>query len=83
MEKSLDDKGASGAVLTDLPKAFDCLNHDLLIAKLGAYGFSHDALKFIRSYLEERKQRTKVGSDFSRSLEITFGVPQSSILGSL
>ena len=57
-KKSPDDKGASGAVLTDLSKAFDCLNHDLLIAKLGAYGVSHDALKFIRSYLKERKQRT-------------------------
>ena len=59
------------------------MNHDLLITKLGAYGFSHDALKFIRSYLKERKQRTKVGSDYSRSLEIKFGVPQGSILGPL
>ena len=65
--------------LSLLSKAFDCLNHDLLIAKLGAYGFSHDALKFIRSYLKERKQRTKVGSDYSRSLEIKFGVRQGSI----
>ena len=59
------------------------MNHDLLIAKLGAYGFSHDALKFIRSYLKERKQRTKVGSDYSRWLEIKCGVPQGSILGPL
>ena len=84
-KKSLDDKGTSGAVLTDLSKAFDCLNHDLLIAKLGAYGVSHDALKFIllSSYLKERKQRTKAGSDYSRSLEIKYGVPQGSILGPL
>ena len=75
-KKALDDKGYAGAILTDLSKAFDCLNHDLLIAKLDAYGFSQDALKFIRSYLKERKQRTKVGSAFSTWLEIKHGVPQ-------
>ena len=54
-KKVLDDKESAGAILTDLSKAFDCLNHDLLIAKLDAYGFSHEALKFIRSYLKDRK----------------------------
>ena len=83
MEKAPDDKGYAGAILTDLSKTFDCLNHDLLIAKLDAYGFSQDGLKFIRSYLKERKQRTKVGSAFSTWLEITDGVPQGSILGPL
>ena len=82
-KKALDDKGVSGAVLTDLSKAFDCLNHDLLLAKLSAYGFSIDALKFIRSYLTERKQRTKVGSAFSKWMEIKYGIPQGSILGPL
>jgi hypothetical protein len=82
-KKALDDKGVSGAILTDLSKAFDCLNHDLLTAKLSAYGFSNDALRFIRSYLTERKQRTKVGSAFSRWQEIKFGIPQGSILGPL
>ena len=53
--KALDEKGTAGAMLTDLSKAFDCLNHNLLIAKLNAYGFSLDALKFIRSYLKGRK----------------------------
>ena len=47
MEKKLDDKGYGGAVLMDLSKAFDTLNHGLLIAKLSAYRFEHDALKFI------------------------------------
>ena len=77
------EKGNAGAILTDLSKAFDCLNHDLLIAKLNAYGFSIDALKFTRSYLRGRKQRTKVGSEFSRWLDIKFGIPQGSILGPL
>ena len=62
---SLNKKGAAGAILTDLSKAFDCLNHDLLIAKLEAYGFSKAALKFIYDYLKDRKQRTKVNGSFS------------------
>ena len=51
-----------GALLTDLSKAFDCLDHELLIAKLNAYGFSLPALKLVRDYLSNRKQRTKVNS---------------------
>ena len=47
----LDRRGYAGAVLMDLSKAFDCINHDLLIAKLHAYGFSIKALKMIKSYL--------------------------------
>ena len=43
----------------DLSKAFDCLNHKLLIAKLSAYGFSSSALRLIHSYLSERKQRVR------------------------
>ena len=80
---ALDEKGYAGAILTDLSKTFDCLNHDLLIAKLNAYGCSQDALKFIRSYLKDRKQRTKVGTAFCKWLEIKYGVPQGSILGPL
>ena len=59
-KKALDDNKCAGAILTDLSKAFDFLNHALLIAKLNAYGFSHETLKFISSYLKDRKQRTKV-----------------------
>ena len=50
-KKAADEKKIGGAILTDLSKAFDCLNHDLLIAKLHAYGFENSALKFIDSYL--------------------------------
>ena len=82
-KKALDEKKNAGAILTDLSKAFDCLNHDLLTAKLRAYGFDHDALVFIYSYLKERRQRTKIGSSYSTWKEIKYGVPQGSILGPL
>ena len=64
-KKALDEKKNAGAILTDLSKAFDCLSHDLLTAKLRAYGFDHDALIFIYSYLKERRQRTKIGFSYS------------------
>ena len=83
MEKALDEKKYAGTILTDLSKAFDCLNHDLLLVKLKADGFDNHSLKFIQSYLRKRRQRTKVGSSFSSWQEIKFGVPQGSILGPL
>ena len=82
-KKALDSKNYAGAVLTDLSKAFDCLNHNLLIAKLDAYGFDNSAIKFIYDYLKERKQRTKVNNSYSAWKDIQYGVPQGSILGPL
>ena len=82
-KKAMDKKRVAGSVLTDLSKAFDCLNHDLLIAKLSAYGFDKSALKFIYSYLKDRKQRTKVIDSYSTWRELLCGVPQGSILGPL
>ena len=81
--KFLDIGGHAGALLTDLSKAFDCIDHELLIAKLHAYGFDTDALKFIYSYLNGRKQRTKINSSYSSFAEILFGIPQRSIIGPL
>ena len=57
---SVDSGKAFGALVTDLSKAFDCLDHELLIAKLSAYGFSVPALRLIDAYLSHRKQRTRV-----------------------
>ena len=57
--KSLDNKGYEGAVLMDLSKAFATLNHDLIIAKLYAYGFDIKTLKLLHSCLTKRWQRTK------------------------
>ena len=56
--------------------------HDLLIAKLNASGFDRNALKLIFDYLSDRSQKTKVGSSFSAYLNIVYGVPQGSVLGS-
>ena len=82
-KKAMDKGQLAGALLTDLSKAFDCINHELLIAKLEAYGFDHESLTYIYSYLSDRKQRTKVNGSFSAWADIIFGVPQGSILGPL
>ena len=74
--KSLDNKGKTGVLLTDLSKAFDCLNHELLIAKLSAYGFDYMSLKLIHSYLSDRLQRVKINSSYSSWWEIIFGIPR-------
>ena len=78
-----DNGNIAGAVLTDLSKAFDCLEHELLVAKLEAYGFDFQSLAYIYSYLSHRKQRTKVNKTFSAWSDIKSGVPQGSILGPL
>ena len=64
----------------DLSKAFDAINHELLIAKLYAYGFSKDALKLINSYMSDRWQRTKIDKSFSSWFALLKGVPQGSVL---
>ena len=55
-------------------KAFDCKPYDLLIAKLNAYGFDQEALKLIHSDMCDRSQIVKVGSSFSKELNILSGV---------
>ena len=81
--KIMDKKGFGGAVLMDLSKAFDTINHELLIAKLHAYGFDNKSLRLLHSYLTSRWQRTKVNNFFSTWAELLQGVPQGSILGPL
>ena len=79
----LDKKGFGGAVLMDLSKAFDCLSHELLAAKLHAYGFSKNSIRLLQSYLSNRFQRTKINTSFSSWSELLTGVPQGSVLGPL
>ena len=80
-KKCLDKGKTFGALLTVLSKVSDCPPHDLIIAKLNAYGFSLSASKLIHIF--HRKQRTRVNSSYSFWEEILLGVPQGSILGLL
>ena len=83
LKKCLDEGGVTGAILMDLSKAFDTINHELMIAKLEAYGFGEDALHIVQSYLSDRWQRTKVNTSFSSWEQLLCGVPQGSVLGPL
>ena len=80
-KKAVDNKKVFGALLTDLSKAFDCISHDLLIANLHTYGLSFPALKLMQDYLQNRKQRTKIGTTYSNWQDIPDYVTQGSILG--
>ena len=82
-QKCLTNSGKVGAILMDLSKAFDCLPHDLLIAKIEAYGFGIITLKFMFSYLSKRKHRVRIGSFVSDRLEVLLVVPQGSVLGQI
>ena len=70
-------------VFIDLKKAFDTIDHDVLLAKLRAYGTDDLAIAWFRSYLTNRQQRCFVNGKLSRSLTISRGVPQGSIIGPL
>ena len=83
LNQSLDNKDNTGLLMMDLSKAFDCISHDLLIAKLNAYGFSKESLRLIHSYLKGRKQRVKINAEYSTWKDIIDGVPQGSVLGPL
>jgi hypothetical protein len=64
----------------DLSKAFDCLPHNLLMLKLEAYGLSGNSLKLLKSYLENRRKRIKIGNNYSEWDTLIKRVPQGSIL---
>ena len=70
-------------VSMDLSKAYDCIPHDLLIAKLNAYDIDSVGLLLISNYLSRRKQRTKIGSSYSYWHDIVRGVPKGSLRGPL
>ena len=76
-----DKQGFAGALLMDLSKAFDTINHELLIARLHTYGFSIDALEVPLSYLQDRWKRVKINTTISSWTQLIQGVPQGSVLG--
>ena len=80
---TLDKESYFSAIFMNLSKTFDTLNHNLLILKLGAYGFERDSLSFMKSYLNDRQQQVRVNKNVSPWQKIIAGVPQVSILGRL
>ena len=80
-KKSLDQNKFVGAVFVDLSKVFDSIPHDLLIAKMHAYGFSSESSTFFYSYLKTCKQSVKINNTHSVLQVLLSGVPQGSILG--
>ena len=79
--KNLDNNYFTKAVLMGLSKAFNCIPHDLVIAKLAAYGFDKNMICYIYSYLKSRKQCVSVNNIKSTFEEIISGFPQGSIVG--
>ena len=81
-QKELDQKGFVGTILMDLSKAYDCIPHDLLMAKSISYEIDKTGLSLNLDYLFRRKQRTKIDPSYSTPY-IMRGVPQGSISGPL
>ncbi len=81
--ENIDKGNLCGVLFLDLPKAFDTVNHAILVSKLRAYGFKSSSAKWVNSYLCGRLQVTRVGQEISRPMLVDCGVPQGSILGPL
>ena len=78
-----NNSNLSASVFVDFAKAFDMVNHDLLLSKLKFYGISSDTLNLLTSYLKGRTQTVVIKTDKSNTLPVTQGIPQGSTLGPL
>ena len=83
IRKALDDGHFACGVFVDLQKAFDTVDHEILLHKLNHYGIRHTALRWFKSYLSERFQFVSISDVKSCLKAITHGVPQGSVLGPL
>ena len=72
-----------GMILIDLQKAFDTINHEILLGKLHAIGFSEKTVAWFKSYLSDQAFKVNINNHFSDLSKISCGVPQRSILGPL
>ena len=78
------DRGLlNGVIFIDLKKAFDTIDHTIIIQKLEAYGLDRNAIKWFTSYLSHRSQRCNINGHLSTASQITCGVPQGSLIGPL
>ena len=80
---NISQKKVNLALFIDFKKAFDLINPRLLFLKLFHYGFDNNSLALLTDYFKDRKQKTKIGSEFSSSVDLMIGVPQGSVLGPL
>ena len=80
---AIDKKQLTAVVLLDMSKAFDSINHNMLLVKLQDVGASPSAIKWFRSYLTSRHQVVTIGTAVSDRLQVISGVPQGSVLGPL
>ena len=81
--KGFDDGLVTGMILIDLQKAFDTINHDILLKKLSIIGFSNHAVKWFQSYLSNQEFTVNLENSFSEVSSTSYSVPQGSILGPL
>ena len=79
----MDNGRAYAVIFLDLKNAFDTINHDIIIKKLHCHSISESKLEFFRSYLSNKKQCCSVNGKVLDNKDITYGVPQGSILGPL
>ena len=81
INKTIEEKKFGCGVFIDLKKAFDTVNHTILLQKLDHYGIRNEALSWFESYLTDRKQFVSLNGVNSETLTVTCGVPQGSVLG--
>ena len=83
IKNSLDNRKFGCGIFLDLQKAFDTVNHSIFLMKLENYGIRGPALEWFKSYLSDREQYVTVNGSSSNCLNVTYGVPQGSVLGPL
>ena len=83
IRKAIDNNEYAIGIFLDLEKAFDSIDHEILLFKLSHYGFRGHVNNFLRSYLNQRQQYTRINNCNSNLSYIKYGVPQGSILGPL